>query len=165
MSYCPNCGQPADDGTRFCPACGTPLENAQPIAQQPDYLDGAATQKVSTKKEFLQLPENEKLRKSINTSGIICYICAGISLLVGLFMLKSSSVLIDAILLIGLGLGVHLAKSRVCAIILLVYAAINTIYSIVTTGKFSGYIILLAAIYAVINTFKLEKAWKEYNQS
>ncbi len=117
---------------------------------------------VATKKDFLNLPENKKLRSNINASGIICYICAGITLLVSVIAAGSIASLLDVLLLVGLGLGVHLAQNKVCAIILLVYACINTIISIVALGTFGGWLVLLAGIFATIYTIKLDKAWKAY---
>ena len=177
MKYCPNCGQPVEEGTKFCATCGAPIQAAQtpvqqpvqtPVqqpVQQPTFPGAAAPQKAATKKEFLELPENAKLKKEINTSGIFCYVCAALSVVVGVLLAGNYAVLLDAVILIGLGLGVHLAKSRVCAIILLVYSVFNVVYLLVSTGRFGGYLIVIAAVYAVINTFKLEKAWKAYRQS
>ena len=74
-------------------------------------------EKAATKKEFLKLPENKKYRKEINGAAIICYVCAGITLLAVLATGALSSI-VDAAILVGLGLGIHLAQSKVCAILL-----------------------------------------------
>ncbi len=150
MKQCVQCGQFSEDSAAFCTACGAPLS-------QRDHRPRAAT-----KKEFLALPENGKLKKEIRSNAIICYVCAGISLVLALFVLKSPYMLIDVAILLGLGLGIHLAQSRVCAVMLCVYAVINTGIGFLENGKFSGYLVLLAGIYSVISTFKIEKQWKEY---
>lgn len=120
------------------------------------------TEKAATKKEFLKLPENKKIRKEINGAAIICYICAGITLLVSLATGSFSSI-VDVVILVGLGLGIHLAKSKVCAIILTVYGAINMIIITAANGSLGGWLPLAAGIFALVYTIKLSKAWKAYN--
>lgn len=121
----------------------------------------AAAPKAATKKEFLQLPENKKLRSNIKWAGIISYICAGITLLT---ILASGNFLsiVDVLLLVGFGLGIHLAQSKVCAILLTIYAAINMIIMLVAMGTFGGWLVLLAGIFGIVYTVQLDKAWKAY---
>lgn len=69
---------------------------------------------------------------------------------------------LDAFLLLGLALGIHIGKSRVCAVIVLVYSILNCLYALISTGKMSGYLIIIAGIYATIYTFKARKEYKEY---
>lgn len=116
--------------------------------------------KAANKKEFLQLPENKKLRKNINTAGIICYICGGITLLFSLAVGNLFGI-IDVLLLVGMGLGIHLKQSMACAIILTVYAAINFILSL-TSGSTAGWLVLLAGIFGIVYIANLNKAWKAY---
>lgn len=157
MKQCTSCSAANEDGAKFCTYCGMAL--GVPAAGTVSHAPTA-----NTKKEFLQLPENAKLKKELRTSAIICYICAGITLLVGLFAAENPYVFIDVALLVGLGLGIHLKQSKACAIALAVYAVINTVIGLASTGRFSGWLILLAGVYAVIYTFKLDKAWKQYRQ-
>lgn len=118
--------------------------------------------KAETKKEFLELPQNSKIKKELRSNAIICYVCAGISLALALFVLKQPTILIDVVLVLGLALGIHLKQSRVCAVLLCAYAVVNAIFGYVQNGKVSGYLILLAGIYSVITTFKIDKLWKSY---
>ena len=120
-------------------------------------------EKVTTKKEFLKLPENKRMRKEINGAAIICYVCAGITLLMCLITGNLSCIL-DVILLVGLGLGVHLAHNRVCAIILLVYGTLNMVSMSMQMGSFSGYLPFFAGLGSTMYTIKLSKAWKAYNK-
>lgn len=115
-----------------------------------------------SKAEFYKQPALKKNRANINACAIITYICAACTFLINIVLVNNVSGMLDVCLLLGLGLGIHLGKSRVCAIILLVYAGINAIYTIVLTGRLGGYLIIICGIYAVIETFKLQKAWKEY---
>lgn len=69
---------------------------------------------------------------------------------------------VDAILVLGLALGIHIGKSRACAVIILVYSILNCLYSVVTTGRLGGYLIIIAGIYATIYTFKARREYKAF---
>ena len=184
--FCPQCGTTVQDDQTFCPNCGTrvvlpeapqsgngfsPYTAQQANAMggqpygQPGYPDGGQgfSPRCATKKEFLQLPENKKLRSQLLGTAIICYISGGLTLLLMLFSMNLM-MLLDVALLVGLGLGVHLAYSRVCAILLAVYAVFSVLVGIVVSGTVSGWLIVIAAIFAVLCTFNLEKGWKAYQQ-
>ena len=51
------------------------------------------------------------------------------------------------IIVIGLGVGVHVAKSRACAVVLLVYSVFNMIYMLLLAGMPGGWLILVCGIY------------------
>lgn len=184
--FCPKCGTSLQDDQTFCPNCGTrvaPSETAQPgngyppfTAQEPNSMGGhpyaqpfysnggqGFGPRCATKKEFLQLPENKKLRSQILGAAIICYISGGLTLL-AMLLFTNPMMLLDVAILVGLGLGVHLAYSRVCAILLAVYAVFSVIVGIVVNGTVSGWLIIVAAVFAVLCTFNLEKSWKAYQQ-
>lgn len=194
MKQCPNCGQILPDEGKFCTSCGASLATAEQQANSvptnsipgtefsdapvhPDatgygapgygaqpYGYGGYAPRAATKKEFLKLPANDKVRKEINTCAIICYICAGITALVGLLVMKQPLILLDVALLVGLGLGIHLAQSRACAVVLLVYAVYSMVVGLIQNGQLSSYLVVIAGIFAVIYTFKAEKLWKEYQK-
>lgn len=117
--------------------------------------------RCATKKEFLALPQNHKLRSQLRAAAIICYVCAGLTLVMGLMFMMITS-LFDVALLVGFGLGIHLAQSRVCAILLAVDAGINMILGLIVNGSLNGWLIAVAAVFAIICTFQLEKQWKAY---
>ena len=73
--------------------------------------------------------------------------------------------LLDVIIVIGLGVGVHVAKSRACAVVLLVYSVFNMIYMLLLAGMPGGWLILVCGIYATIYTFKYQSAWQRYQQT
>lgn len=156
---CLQCGTQIPDGMPTCPNCGAPLNN-QPAGGGQPY---GFSQKL-TKKEFLHHPNLKKIRSNINSSAIILYVAAVLTSVLGLVD-GNYFILIDIALLVGLGLGIHLAQSRVCAIIACVYSAFNVIITVVTTGSVGGWLVLVAAIYAIIATFQFQKAWKEYQQT
>lgn len=174
---CEKCGQWIEDGSKVCTNCGNPVNvsnaqgagNAANAQGQPgvgavNTVPGAAANGMGgyaaqpmTKAEFYKHPNVSYARTQIRAAAIISYVVAGISLVLG-----GIGLIIDALLIVGLGLGIQLGRSRVCSVILTVYGVWNTIYITVTTGRLGGWWILLAGIYAVIYTFKYQGAWAEY---
>lgn len=149
---CPRCGRYQDIGSRFCTECGSSLGGF------------VSAPKAATKKEFLQLPENKALKSQLITDCVICYVCSGVTLILGLFVMEQPLILLDVLLILGLGLGIHLTQSRVCAVILCAYAVINSLIGLVQNGSVSGYWILIAGFFSVVTTFRFDKAWKAYQQ-
>lgn len=138
------------------------MENYQNQNYNYNYSNGEAAPRARTRDEFFQTDGSE-FAKSCRTSSIICFICAGITLVVMVFIVHNWLSIIDVGLLIGLGLGIHLKQNFPCAVILLVYAIINSLINIITTGNFfGGVLVLLAGIFGVINTSKAQSAWTEY---
>lgn len=177
MKTCPSCGAACNDTEKFCGSCGSSLLNADDVSIQaesaaPAYSDYAApvydqpayTPKAATKKEFLKLPENKKIRSELNAAAIITFVCAGITMLSG-FVTGNWSILIDVAIMVGLGLGIMLSYSRVCAVVLVVYGLLNVVVGLVQNGVPSGYLIVIAGVLAVIYAFKAEKLWKQYQQN
>lgn len=118
-----------------------------------------------TKDQFYKHPNIDPVRKQIRGSGIVCYVVAGISLVLSVLsggFWGFFDAMLDVLLLVGLGLGIQLGKSRACAIVLTVYGAINTILVTIQTGSVGGWWSLAAGIYAIIYTFKYQNAWAEY---
>ena len=66
------------------------------------------------------------------------------------------------LVVLALGLLIHLKQSRVCAVLLLAYSLFNCVVMLLSTGRFSGWLIILAGVFAVIYTFQLEKAYQEF---
>ena len=166
MKQCTHCGAWSDDSAKFCTSCGQPF-GSEALEIQPAYtgtdesIDTAYAPKVATKKEFIDLPENAPNKKMLKTSGILCYICAGLTLILGLATGNYLSI-VDFLILLVLGIFIHLKQSRTAAILLAVYAVINVIIGLIAFHKFQGWLIILAGIYAVSSAFRLDKAWKEY---
>lgn len=115
------------------------------------------------KKEFCEKYASKKNKDDIKGAAFLTYICAAISLGLGFFM-HNYSVLVDVVLIVALALGVQIAKSRVCAVLILIYACINTIIMSISYGKMSGWWLILAGVYAVRATFKLHKEYQKFLQ-
>ena len=140
-------------------------ENEQFDAFREDYLSQPGAPRASSKREFLELPDNKKLKKDIRTSAIICYVGAGLSGLVGFLSSDIGAyILLDVAIMLGLGLGIHLKQSKGCAVALLAYAVASCVLTVISSGKFSGWLIILAGVYAVSATFRLDKLWKAFEQ-
>lgn len=112
-----------------------------------------------SKREFYKKYATKKDKSNIKSAAIFAYICAGVSLGLGLLQ-QNYSVIIDVALIAGLGLGVHLLRSRVCAILLLLYGFANSIFGLVTTGRLQGWWLILAGFMAVQSTFHFHKAYR-----
>ena len=192
---CQSCGTQYPDNFRTCPNCGAPapMPNQRPYNGQPNPYNGQpqfnnaqqnpyngqpqfnnaqqnpydAPNQVPqgmSKHDFYHSPLCKKYRGNIIASSVIIYICVGINLLLIAFLHTYTS-LIDVAIMLGLGLAIHLAQSRVCSILLCVYGVINTIYVFLSSGTFGGWLILVAAIYAIVATFQYQSVWNKYSKS
>lgn len=175
---CANCGNWMEDGKQSCPNCGAPVMAGGEIPQ-PEmnmgqassgsaYMNGTQTgysQPGMSKKEFYKHPNLSSVKKQIDGCGIVMYALAIINAVIYAIAGDILSAVVSLILMLGLGLGIHLAKSRVCAILLTVYGAVNVIVVFISTGRFSGWLFLLIGVYAIIYTFKFQKAWKQYKNT
>lgn len=148
--FCPQCGKEVNEGAAFCPYCGAPV-GMQSVAS-------AASAAYMTKKEFWDALD-KKERSSIMSASIMCYISAGLTMIMGIVSMNFF-VLIDVMLVAGLGLWLQLSKSTVAAILLTIYAAYNTIFSLVTMGTPGGWLVLLAGICAIVGCVRFNKAYK-----
>ena len=115
-----------------------------------------------TRLEFLKTPEMDLIRKNINTCAIMGYVIAGLSLVLSFVYYQSASGILDAILIVVCSLLIQLLQSRVASIILMVYAVLNVVVVVIQTGRLGGWWIAVVGIYAIIYTFKFQKAWKEH---
>jgi tetrahydromethanopterin S-methyltransferase subunit E len=125
---------------------------SNPYAQQP----------AMTRGEFYKNYAAKAIKGNITAAGVLSYITAAITLILSLAVMNDPFLLIDCLLVLGLGLGVHLGRSRVCAVLLMAYAAYNTIFFLITSGMVSGWLIIIAGICALAGTFTFEKAWKQF---
>ena len=146
-------GQPQFNNAQQNPYNGQPqFNNAQQYPYGNPYAAPNQVPQGMSKHDFYHSPLCKKYRGNIIASSVIIYICVGINLLLIAIML-------------GLGLAIHLAQSRVCSILLCVYGVINTIYVFLSSGTFGGWLILVAAIYAIVATFQYQSVWNKYSKS
>jgi len=154
MKFCTNCGAQLSDETIFCTGCGQNTAEASPAATA-TYVD----RNISFKEYMAKYADPAHL-KNIKTSAIVCYICLGITVVFSI--LFNYFGLIDSVILGALTLGMHLGKSKGCAIALLVVSILSTLVALVSTGSFSGWLWIVASITAVSAYSKISKAYKEF---
>jgi len=156
---CPICGAEIQPGDRFCRSCGA----KRPVDQawgDPYAPSAAAMDRDISKSEFCQYHAPDKIRKNIKGSAILCYISAAVTAVFAI--LFSPMMLLDTTIILVLGLLIHLKQSRVCAVLLLAYGLFNCAVMLLYTGRVTGWLIVLAGVFAVIYTFQLEKAYQEF---
>ena len=151
-------GQPQFNNAQQNPYNGQPqFNNAQQYPYGNPYAAPNQVPQGMSKHDFYHSPLCKKYRGNIIASSVI-------NLLLIAFLHNYTS-LIDAAIMLGLGLAIHLAQSRVCSILLCVYGVINTIFVFLSSGEFGGWLILVAAIYAIVATFQYQGAWNKYNRN
>lgn len=168
---CNHCGTQFEETIPSCPNCGAPANSPLPGGQE-FYLQNPLYDQVPpydyshklSKKEFFKHPNLKKVAVKIRSSAIGLYFCAAISLIV-LLLTDNFTSLLDVGIVLGLGLGVHLAQSRVCAILVCIYSVINMLVLTFSSGTLGGWLILLASISAVLGTFSFQNAWAEYKRT
>ena len=70
-----------------------------------------------------------------------------------------------SVILVCLGLGIFILKSRVCAIVGLAITGINLIATLIHFGQFRMYWALIAFGYATLATISFASKWKDYEQN
>lgn len=180
---CKSCGAPYPDSNSFCPHCGQPnpaFGNPQSFGQpnqfqggpqpygqpgqfQNGYPGGIPNGTPMTKQQFIKLPGMSQVRGSLIGAACIAYFCAAATLIFAVFTNPLS--ILDAAIILGLALGMHLGRSRACAFVMLGYSIFNFFYAIIETHKAGGWWIILAAILGCIATCKLHAAYKKYIQT
>lgn len=178
MSYCTKCGADLSDETmKYCPNCGSNLisgsnqsnTSARPAATAPAQAGNAKKRSPEAaplgldKATFLKNFSQGK--QQCVAAAIMGYIGAGVTFILSFtnflefFSLYS---LIDVIILVTLSLLIHLLRSRIASSLLLAYALYNFIFMLVVYGKVSGWLIIIAGVFAVIGSFKCVTEWKAY---
>lgn len=179
--FCTNCGAQVPATAAFCPVCGQKRSGIQKESgAQANFSQGSSQSTVNfeaasafssstgtpwppagqpvSRKEFVERYAQPSLKTSITSIAILCYVCAGLTFLVS--CLTNPFGIIDALLLAGLALGMHLAKSKVCAILILVLSIVEVIASLMV-GAFP-ILWLIAGIAAVVTFSKIDKQYKQF---
>lgn len=156
---CPTCGTEIQPGQKYCPSCGTVQKMDQPWGN-PTTSAATMENRDISKAEFCRNYAADKTRKNIRGSAILCYICAVVTAALGIMF--NPFMLIDAAIVLVLGLLIHLKQSRVCSIILLVYGIVSCVVMLLDTGRLGGWLVVLAGVFAVIYTFRLDKEYQAF---
>lgn len=130
----------------------------QPFNPKPvdDYKPIPMGQYVS-KGEYRRKYTPKSFRKQIMIVSILCYVFAAINLVLAFV---DPWGLVDVAIQLGLALGIHIAKSKGCAIAMIVYGAINVVL-VLLSGSFGGWLWLAIGIGATVAINKVDKRYKE----
>ena len=115
------------------------LERKTEMAQEEMPVVEAVPQPVQelpkSKKEYYEKFAGESFYRNLRINAIIGYVLCGIA---ALGIMTNPFALIDVLIYLGLLLGMHLGKSKGCAIAITVYAAINMGLFLVLSGTIAG---------------------------
>ena len=142
---------PQQPAAPYYPPQGSSYAPAQPPAGQ----------FISKRDYFMQYVPH--FAKEVRNVAFLCYVCAGLNALLSIFLNPVG--LIDSLLLLGLALGMHLGKSKVCAILILVLACVEMLIGIILVGSPGGVLWLIAGIWAVVIFNRADKQYKNYQLS
>lgn len=120
--------------------------------------------RVISKKEYIKSYADEKMIKDIKKAAIVGYICSGITALLGLLMFNIG-IIIEVLLMFGLLLGMHLGRKKWCAMTYMCIAILDCVVSMALTGSPSGWLVIVAGIWAVSTFNKLDKAYKVFKNN
>ena len=117
-----------------------------------------------TRMQFLDLPNEIKIKKNIRGSAILSFVCAAITFIF-LLITQSYWSLLDVAILVACGVFILKRASKIASIVLLVYGTLIFFYTLLTMNTPGGWLIVLSGVYAVIYTWKLDKEYKEYKNA
>lgn len=176
--FCEKCGAELSGDIAFCTMCGEKVNSAdtnvgsgisnsnggQAQVFQPTPLNGIpdtqlppAGTKVS-RKEFIEKYAQPSLKKDIRNIAILCYVCSGLTFVASCFF--NTWGFIDAFILLAFALCMHIGKSKVFAILLLVFSIVEVLVSLIS-GSFPFWW-LVAGVSAVITFSKIDKHYKSF---
>ena len=98
-------------------------------------------------------------KRAVKGAAILGYVCVGINTVVSL--LANPIGLIESGILLALTLGMHLRKSKACAIGLLVLAIIEMVAALVLNGSIGPWLWLITGIWGVTAFKNAEKRYQE----
>lgn len=155
QNICQGCGQILAPGGKFCPVCGSPAVSGGTGGT----VTGSAVPQGVSLKEYCKTYAPEKLRKSLRNWCIVAYVLVGVNVLFSL--LVNPLALVDTAILLGLTLGMHLGKSKGCAIGMIVYSAISMVVGLIATGSLSGWMWLCVGLAGYQALKKMAEQYKE----
>ena len=103
-----------------------------------------------TRWQFFKSDEARGMRTNLIASSGCCFALAVFSLVANVIKAQEPLSLIDVGFMVIIGLLILFLHSRAAAVILAIYA-----------GEYGSFIVVIVAVYALIYTFRFQKAWKE----
>ena len=117
-----------------------------------------------TRNEFLKTPKMKKTRATINGCAFCGYAIALVGVILNYVYYKTFNTILDAVIIVAACLCIQLLQSRIAAIVLAVYSAVNVVLVYIQNGKPGGYIVVALAVFAIIATFRFQNAWQKYKK-
>ena len=128
----------------------------EPVHAQPE--PEIVQQLPTSKKEYYKKYAGESFYMNLRVMAIFGYILCGISLV---SLLINPLALVDLFICLGLVLGMHLGRSKGCAIGITIYAAVNTVVMLIMTGTLGGWAWLIVGIYSLIIFNNADKRYRK----
>lgn len=149
----------AAPGAGYVPA-ELPTADAQAVFAQADQEASAAAEPLGeiTRREYYKNHASDSFKKNIKIIAIIGYVLCGI---VALTVLAYPIAILDLAIWLGLTLGMHLGRSKGCAIAITLYAAFSMIVTLLSTGTLGGWGWLAVGICAWILFHNEDKRFRE----
>ena len=176
---CNNCGAELDQNAAFCTNCGAEtgfrivhgtiapqeLQGTQMVHVQQQQNKQVNTitdfdRSSISKREFINQYASPAYKKSIVGACIAFYICAGVTTIISL--ITDPIGIIDALLLAGLALGLHLSKKQVFAILLLILTVLEGVIGSIVSESVTGYVWVAVSISVLVTFGKINKEYKKF---
>ena len=114
-----------------------------------------------TRWEFFKSSKMRTISKNIFTCAVLGYVLSGLTLYLNVIKSGLYSSIPMVVVLLACSLLIHLLQSRVAAIVLTAYSVLHIYITSITNGRLSGWWVVFIGVYAIIMTFKFQKAWQE----
>lgn len=114
-----------------------------------------------TRWEFFKSSKMSTISKNIFTCAVLGYVLSGLTLYLNVIKNGLYSSIPTVVVLLACSLLIHLLQSRVAAIVLTAYSVLHIYITSITNGRLSGWWVVFIGVYAIIMTFKFQKAWQE----
>lgn len=161
-AFCTACGTEVSAGTLFCTNCGHAVEEPVPEASGVDAVFSASAGGRISKKEWLKNYAPKYALNEVRNAAIVCYVLAGFSFLLSLFLNPLG--ILDALIFAGLALGMHLSRSKVWAILLCVFSGVEVLLGFLVSGTFSGWLLIIASVFGIVACVRLDKLYFQSQQ-
>ena len=138
----------AAPGVGFVPE-EQPAENADAAFLAADLAKSAQEPPLEniTKAEYYKNHASDSFKKNLKITAICGYVLCGI---LALTVLVNILAILDLAIFLGLTLGMHLGRSKGCAIGILAYSGASMILTLISTGTLGGWGWLVIGICALI---------------
>ena len=127
------------------------------LPEQPMVEQQTPVELPASKKEFYQKYAGESFYRNLKINAIVGYILCGVLLLSAL---AYPPALLDLAIYLALLLGMHLGKSKFCAIGITAYGALGMVINLMN-GNIGGYLWLIIGIYSIVLFSNADKRYKK----